>query len=205
MSKENQQRIALAIAGDQAALQKLLVSQRAAVSRHVERRLPALLRDHVDPDDVVQQTFVQVFRSISRFRLDDGSSFQAWLLGIADNVIRDLVKRQKRVKRGGEFQRIRRARPTESQSVADLVDLLSAGSHSPSRSVMGHEAVADLTQAIDELPEDYRQAVQLRLLAGKTLEETAATMDCSPRAVQGLVDRAKKKLRAALGHMSKYK
>ena len=156
MSQENEQWIALAVSGDQAALQKLLVVQRAAVSRYVERKLPKLLRDDIDPDDVVQQTFVEVFRSISRFRLEESSSFQAWLMGIADNVIRDLVKRQKRVKRGGEFQRIRQARPTGSQSVADLVGLLSAGSHSPSRSVMGHEAVAALTQAIDDLPDDYR-------------------------------------------------
>lgn len=62
MLQENHQRIALAIAADQAALQKLLVSQRAAGSRHVERRLPTLLPDHVDADDVVQQTFVEVVR-----------------------------------------------------------------------------------------------------------------------------------------------
>jgi RNA polymerase sigma-70 factor (ECF subfamily) len=203
--RELQDLIAAAIAGDQAALQKLLVSQRAAVTRYAERRLPASIRDHVDSDDVVQQTFVEAFRSIARFRLDESPRFQAWLFGTADNVIRDMVKRQGRAKRGGGFRRIRRANPTDSQSVADLIELITAGSHSPSRSAMGHEAVAAVTKAIEELPDDYRQAVELRLLDGMSLEETAAIMDRSPRAVQGLVDRAKNKLRAVLGTLSNYK
>ena len=70
---------------------------------------------------------------------------------------------------------------------------------------MGHEAVAALTDAIDALPDDNRQAVQLRLLEGKSLEETAEIMNRSPRAIQGLVDRAKKKMRATLGRLSNYR
>ena len=204
MSHESYALITQAVAGDQAALQKLLVSQRSAVLRYAECRLPLALRDHVDPDDVVQQTFVEAFRSISRFRLSEYQSFQAWLFGTADNVIRDVSKWHKRQKRGGGMKRLRYTSPTESQSVAELVELLSAGSHTPSRSAVGHEATAELTRVIGELPEDYRQAVQLRLLAGKSLAETAREMNRSPRAVQGLIDRAKKKMRAALGRLSKY-
>jgi RNA polymerase sigma factor (sigma-70 family) len=133
------------------------------------------------------------------------ATFQAWLLGIADHVVKDTVKRHQRAKRGGEFHRVHRAKPTPSRSVADLVELLSADGHSPSYSVMGHEAVRAVQAAIASLPEDYGQAVQLRLLEGKSLEETAATMNCSPRAVQGLIDRAKNKMRAALGRLSNYR
>ena len=68
----------------------------------------------------------------------------------------------------------------------------------------GHEVVAAVEKAIAELPAEYQQAVQLRLLQGKSLEETAELMGRSPRAVQGLVDRAKKKLRAVLGRLSMY-
>ena len=97
--------------------------------------------------------------------------------------------------RGGDSW-LRRTNP-----VAELVNLLSGGSHTPSRSVAGHEAVQN---AIGELPEEYRQAVQLRLLEGKSLDETAQLMNRGPRVVQGLSDRAKKKMRAALGHLSMY-
>ncbi len=84
-------------------------------------------------------------------------------------------------------QRVRHI-ATETRSVADLVNLLSAGTHTPSRSVARHEAVGAIQNAIDQLPEEYRRAVQLRLLEGKSLEETAQLMNRGPRAVQGLID-----------------
>jgi RNA polymerase sigma-70 factor (ECF subfamily) len=70
--------------------------------------------------------------------------------------------------------------------------------------VAGHEAVKAVRDAIRDLPEDYRQAVELRLLEGRSLEETAEAMNRSARAVQGLVDRAKRKMRAALVRLSLY-
>ena len=69
---------------------------------------------------------------------------------------------------------------------------------------MRHEAIEAVHEAIDALPEEYRQAVRLRFLEGKSLEEIAELMGRSPRAVQGLVDRAKEKMRATLGRLSVY-
>ncbi len=88
--------------------------------------------------------------------------------------------------------------------MVDLVEALSAGSHTPSGSVARHEAVAAVRESIDALPTDHRQAVKLHLLEGKSLKETAAIMERSPRAVQGLLDRAKKKMRDVLGRLSLY-
>ena len=192
-----------AVAGDRVAIQQLLMAHTSALSRFAASRLPSSVRDVVDPEDIVQQTFTQAFRSISRYRQQEGASFLSWLTGIAENKIMDTVKGLQREKRGGNRQRVRHA-ATESRSVADLVDLLSAGSHTPSRSVAGHEAVRAIQKAIDELPEEYRTAVQLRLLECKSLEETAKLMNRGPRAVQGLIDRARKKMRAALGRLSMY-
>ncbi|MCA9167929.1 MAG: hypothetical protein KDB23_09690, partial [Planctomycetales bacterium] len=74
-----------------------------------------------------------------------------------------------------------------------------------SYSVMGHEAVQAVEDAIAALPDDHRLAVRLRLLEGKSLEETAQLMDRTPGAVQGLIDRAKKTMRGKLGRLSKYR
>jgi RNA polymerase sigma-70 factor (ECF subfamily) len=194
-----------AVKGDQASLQKLLVSQTDVIVRYAHRKLPRTAQEQVDPEDIVQQTFVKAFRSIGRFRIEDAKGFQGWLLAIADHVIKDAIKGQQRIKRGGQFQRLRHAEPTPSCSVADLVELLSAGINSPSYSVMGHEAVTAVQKVIADLPDDYRQAVQSRLLEGKSLDETAELMNRTPRAVQGLVDRAKKRMRAALETLSNYR
>ena len=197
--------IALAVAGDRLALQKLLVAEGRNVERYAAGKLPTALNGKVDASDITQQTFLEAFSSVGRFRVELGESFRAWLFGIADHVIKDAVKHVQRVKRGGQFQHVRTVAPTASCSVAVLVELLSADSHSPSYSVMGHEAVQAVEDAIAALPDDYRLAVRLRLLEGKSLEETAQLMDRTPGAVQGLIDRAKKTMRGKLGRLSKYR
>ena len=100
--------VEMAVEGDRSALQKLFVTQAALLSRYAATKLPAWLRDRVDPEDIAQQTLIEAFRSIGRFRSEKAESFQAWLLGIADYVIKDTVKRHHRAKRGGRFQRVQR-------------------------------------------------------------------------------------------------
>ena len=196
--------VAKAVAGDRVAIQQLLMTHMAAISRFAAHRLPASARDVVDPEDIVQQTFTEAFRSVSRFRPQEDASFLSWLIAIAEHKVMDTVKGLQRQKRGGTRQRIRQAAATDTHSVADLVNLLSGGGHTPSHSVAGHEAIQAVQHAIGELPQEYQQAVQLRLLEGKSLDETAELMNRGPRAVQGLIDRAKKKMRAALGRLSMY-
>jgi DNA-directed RNA polymerase specialized sigma24 family protein len=54
------------------------------------------------------------------------------------------------------------------------------------------------------LPAEYQQAVQLKFLQGDSLDETAQAMNRSPAAVRGLLDRAKQRLRGALGRSSRW-
>jgi RNA polymerase sigma-70 factor (ECF subfamily) len=193
--------VAKSVAGDRVAIQQLLVSHGSRILTFVEKRLAGSVRDVIDPEDIVQQTFAQAYQSISRFRKDEGT-FLSWLTGIAENKVKDAIKTRQRDKRGGRWRRVREA-ATDSSPAEDLVTLLSKG-HTPSVSAMNHEAVRAVRAAIDALPEEQRVAVQLRLLEGKHLDECAQIMNRSPRAVQGLVDRARKKLRATLGRLSKY-
>ena len=128
----------------------------------------------------------------------------AWLKRIVEHRIQDAVRRGARLKRGGGRQRIYAPIRPDQSSMADLVEQLSAGGHSPSSSAARHEAIAAVQAEIDALPADYGLAVRLRLLECRSLEETAAVMNRSPRAVQGLLDRAKKKMRDAIGRLSLY-
>ena len=89
-----------AVAGDRVAVQQLLVIHADAVNRFAAHRLPLAARDAVDPEDIVQQTFVEVFLSISKFRELEGGSFLSWVMAIAENKIMDAVKRLQRQKRG---------------------------------------------------------------------------------------------------------
>jgi RNA polymerase sigma-70 factor (ECF subfamily) len=199
------QLVAKAAGGDRVAVQQLLALHSSQLSQFIAQKLPASLRGVIDADDILQQTYIDIFRDITRFEPQSEHSFFAWVRTIAEHRVQDAVKALRRMKRGGQLRQVRYAPATQSRSVADLVELLSAGSHTPSRSVAGHEAVKAVQDAIRDLPLDYRQAVELRLLEGRSLEETAEAMNRTPRAVQGLVDRAKKKMRAALVRLSLYK
>lgn len=196
--------VADAISGDRIALQQILLEHTSDVTRYVADRLPNSVQGLIDADDIVQQTFIEAFRSIQKFQPQADGSFGAWLRAIALHRLQDAVKTSNRKKRGGGFRRVNQPSEAESRALVDLVELLSAGGGTPSQSVARHEAVRAVQQAIEDLPDDYRQAVQLRLIEGKCLDEVAAVTGRSPRAVQGLVDRAKKKMRAGLGRLSIY-
>ena len=191
---------ASAAKGDKLALERLLMRHSTKLSRHVDAQLPKEIQGTVGTDDIVQQTFIDAFCCFGNFEPRREGAFWAWLRTIADNRILNAVKKHKRLKRGGELQRVDAGHYSDD----DLAELLSAGSHSPSKSVARHEAIQAIHDVVRVLPEDYRQAVQLRLFDNKTLEEVAVAMHRTPRAVQGLIDRAKKKMRAALGRLSLY-
>jgi RNA polymerase sigma-70 factor (ECF subfamily) len=189
--------------GDRVALQRLLLVHSSQLSSHIAPKVPASVQGVLGVDDLMQDTFMEVLRDISRYEPRTHGSFLAWLKGVADHRIQDAVKTLNRIKRGGDRVQVRQvASASQSRSVADLIDMLSARSHTPSSSAARHEAIQAVENAINDLPADYRQAVQLRLVEGRSLEEVASAMDRTPRAVQGLIDRAKKKMRAALARLS---
>ena len=199
-----QKLIAGAKSGDRLALQELLLLHFRPLAGHIAHKIPASIRDEIDVEDVIGQAFVQIVRDIKDCRAESDRSFFAWVRTIAEHRLYDAIRRAKAEKRGGDRQRARQVVSPHDSSIIELVEQLSAGSHRPSRSAIRHEAINSVRDAIDALPERYRQVLNLRYLEGKSLAETAALMDRSPRAVQGLADRAKEKMRAILGRLSVY-
>jgi RNA polymerase sigma-70 factor (ECF subfamily) len=66
------------------------------------------------------------------------------------------------------------------------------------------EALQALHIALAGLATDQREAIRLRHLEGKSLEETAAAMGRTPDAVRGLVHRGKQQLQEAMGRASRW-
>ncbi|MEX2315556.1 MAG: sigma-70 family RNA polymerase sigma factor [Pirellulales bacterium] len=193
-----------ATAGDRPALERLLLDHYGPLNCHVGKRLPRLLQSTVGVDDIVQQTYVKVFQCIGGYEPREDASFHAWLLAVAENCLRDAVRAQRRKKRGGGKVRAQGI-PDEQQSRdVQLVDALIGSGNTPSRSVARREGRQAIQSAIAELPEDHRRAIQLRYFDGYSLEESAVLMGRTTGAVRGLVDRARKQIRDALGRASKY-
>ncbi len=182
--------VARAVREYRAALERLLLIHYQPLASHIAARLPAALQGAIGVEDILQEAFVQAFRDVERFEPRGEGSFASWLRGIAEHRLQDAVRNSMPKKRGGSCRRVP---PAAGGSAADLAELLWGSVSTPSQSVARHEAVQAVQVAIAGLPDDYREAISLRYLCGKTIEETASLMARSPGAVRGLIDRAKER------------
>ena len=106
--------------------------------------------------------------------------------------------------------RERRAKQSDKETntgasiAATLVERVARDDNSVSRPARMREAVSAMQIALASLPDDYRQAIRLRYVEGRTLAEVAKSVGRSEDATRGLLHRAKRKLRDAMGRASAY-
>ncbi len=182
-----------ALQGDREAVGRLLEAQRATLRRLADRQLKGRIAARVDASDIVQQTFLEAFRSFPLFAGRDARALAAWLQGILDHkiagAIRDHTLLQKRSV-GRE-----RSMDDSGDGGAPLKGVLDAGLSSPSQKVMRGEDAARLSQALTALPDDQREAVRLRHLEGWALADIARRLGRTPAATAGLIKRGVQALR----------
>lgn len=193
-----------AVAGDREALVELLLYYSVSLEAHIKRSLPEVLKGHLGVDDILQDTFLQVFRLIGHFEPRHDGSFLAWLKALAENQLRTATRTFARQKRGGGIHRVQDAYMTSSGRHAALLDQLLDDVVTPSSRAARREATRALDVGIASLPQDQRAALHLRYGEGRSVDEAALEMERSPHAVRGLVYRAKKTLRETLGNSSRW-
>jgi RNA polymerase sigma-70 factor (ECF subfamily) len=200
-SDDKQDLLSNAIGGDRCALERLLLSQSLRLSRRIAAKLPETALGVIDADDVLQETFIQAIRDIRACQAGTLESFAAWLTTIADHRLQDMLKGRNRRKRDGGRRRAGLG-DSGGNSWLGLVEVLADSKKTPSQSVARREAMRAVQVAVAALPTDQRQAVRLRFLEGKSIEETANKMQRTPAAVNGLIRRAKQALRSSLHRSS---
>jgi RNA polymerase sigma-70 factor (ECF subfamily) len=181
-------------AGDQTAGDALL--------RHFEPWLRLLarvqvgsqLRGKFDPADLVQQTLLEAVRAFPQFRGTTEAEMTAWLRQILAHVLAHEIRRY----HGTQKRDIQREVPLDRQlthTSRRLGDILPATGTSPSRLLVRHERQLLLAQALERLPEDYREVIILRNLEGLSHDEVARRLGRNPGAVRMLWVRALARLR----------
>ena len=159
-------------------------------------QFPAQLRRKVDPSDIVQETFVRACKNEAQFRGTSEAEQIAWLRTILANVLVDEVRKYGTAKRDQELEHSLQS--NIDGSAARLEGLLSAQLASPSEHAVQQEQVLQLADALEQLTDDERQAVQMHHLQGKSLGEIAAALDRTKPAVASLLYRSMNKLRNSL-------
>src|SRR5262245_40213937 len=182
-----------ALQGDREAVGRLLEAQRAALRRLAERQLKGRVAVRVDASDVVQQTFLEAFRSFPQFAGRDARALVAWLQGILDHKIAGAIRDHTLLQKRSVVRE--RSLDDSGEGGAPLKGELDAGLSSPSQKVMRGEDAARLSRALTALPDDQREAVRLRHLEGWALDDIARHLGRSPAATAGLIKRGLQALR----------
>ncbi len=159
-------------------------------------RLDPRIRPKIDPSDLVQLTLLKAHEASGRCSFAEEAQRAAWLRQILARTMADEVRRYTRDKRDAGMERSLVAGLDESS--VRLEAWLADDRSSPSQQAIRHEQLLALAEALDALPEDQRQVVELHHLSGCSVAEVAIRLDRSKASVAGLLRRGLKTLRERL-------
>jgi RNA polymerase sigma-70 factor (ECF subfamily) len=164
--------------GDKHAFE-LLVSK---YQRKLSRLLSRFIKDQTEVEDVAQEAFVKAYRALQSFRGD--SAFYTWLYRIGINTAKNyLVAMGRRAPTVTEFD----AEEAEEFDGGDqLRDI-----NTPESLLMTKQIANTVNEAMEQLPEELRAAIQLREIEGLSYEEIAVAMECPIGTVRSRIFRAR--------------
>jgi RNA polymerase sigma-70 factor, ECF subfamily len=163
------QAVERAKAGDGEGLHFLYVRYASDVQRYVA----SVVHDHHEAEDITQNVFAKLMTAIHKYEQRE-VPFAAWIMRVARNAALDHL-------------RARRAIPAEEVRVADS-----------GRAQTSVDRGQDLRHALEELPEDQREVLILRHVAGLSPVEIADTLQKTESSVHGLHHRGRRTLQAKL-------
>ena len=153
-------------------------------STRVYRLAYRLTGNQHDAEDLTQETFVRVFRSLSTYT---PGTFEGWLHRITTNLFLDQVRRRRRIR---------------IEPWGDATERLAGpdGTSTPERGFEHANLDQDVQKALDALPPEFRAAVVLCDMEGLSYEEIAVTLGIKLGTVRSRIHRGRAQLREALAH-----
>jgi RNA polymerase sigma factor, sigma-70 family len=149
-----------------------------------------MLYNRQEAEDVVQDTFLRVYRNLDRY--DDSMKFSTWIYRIATNLCID---------------RLRRRRPTYSLDAEstdheglDGYSVMPSDDRTPESEILLSETQRIIRQAIENLPAKYKTVMVLRYLQDMSLQEISDVMDMPVTTIKTRVHRGREFLRKRLEH-----
>ena len=161
---------------------------RAQLSRRLQSKLA--------PSDVVQQALLKAHEKRDQFRGQSEAEWAAWLRQILVNTLAAAVRDFGRQQRDIALERSLEAAVTDSS--VRLERWLTADQSSPSEQAVRQDELLRLAQAVAQLSEDQRTAVEMRHVQGCSLATSSGHMGRSEASVAGLIRRGLQELREKL-------
>ena len=151
-----------------------------------------MTRNPADAEDLVQETYLKAYRAFGSFK--EGTNLKAWLYRILTNTFINSYRARKR-----------RPEQTDIDEVEDLYLYRRLGgleavnaSRSPEEEVLEHFTEAEVKDAVEALPEQFRMAVLLADVEGFSYKEIAEILDIPIGTVMSRLHRGRKALQKTL-------
>ncbi|HUU28348.1 MAG TPA: sigma-70 family RNA polymerase sigma factor [archaeon] len=183
----DEQLIIQAQAGSQSAF-RLLYER---YQKKIRRLVGSMFESAEDTDDIVQQAFIQAFRSLDSFK--GKSSFYTWLYRIALNTTTDFRRKQARRNQSRSYKNLSELEQKELEFAASQEE-------GPERQLYRKELAGLMRKALNSLSAEHREVMVLREINALSYSEIAEITGVSIGTVMSRLHYARKKLAEILGH-----
>ncbi|MCR5535862.1 MAG: RNA polymerase sigma factor RpoE [Succinivibrio sp.] len=164
-------------AGDKNAYNLLVIKYQHKIIQVILKFIP----NNADANDVAQEAFIKAYRSIGNFRGD--SSFYTWLYRIAVNAAKTYLESNQKYQGALDVD-------AEDFDYKDSEGVLTS-KDTPDRIIESEELQAVIQKAIQNLPEDQKQALLLREVEGMSYDDIAVVMKIPVGTVRSRIFRAR--------------
>lgn len=188
----------------QAALGDVFADFSDRLLRMIEFRLDRRLSGRVEPEDVLQEAYIETSRRLDDFLRNPSVSFYVWVRQITWQCLIGVQRRHFGEKRspGREVRYGRRGE--QSKAAFSIARQLIGQMTSPSRVAMREEQIQSLREALDSMDEIDREVLALRHFEHMTNTEVAETLDLSNSAASNRYVRALARLGEILSTMDEF-
>ena len=149
--------ISLYLDGSEESLERL-------IKRHQQRIFNFIFSKVLDretAEDIFQDTFIKVVKTLKNGVYNEEGKFLPWIMRIAHNLIID------------HFRRSNRIPSLETKEDFDIFQMIGDGSLNVESLLVNDQIVADLQRLVQELPEDQKEVLQMRLYRDMSFKEIA--------------------------------
>jgi RNA polymerase sigma-70 factor (ECF subfamily) len=165
-------------------IRRASVGDRAAQKALVHRHMPVIyrisfrvLRDKAEAEDITQETFLRAWKMLPDW--EPRAKFSTWACGVALNLCRDRLRRKKAI-------------------LVDVLPECADPAPHPEAQLAMNQTVERIAGHIAALPPRQREALTLCAFEGLGNKEAAVAMSISVHALEGLLGRARRSLKAVL-------
>jgi len=152
------------IGGDQSAIETLIQRHKNRVYTYIF----LIVKNQALAEDIFQDTFIKVIRSLKTGKYTENGKFISWVLRISHNLIIDHFRKERLL-----------STVSNEDSEFDLFNSSKFSDENIEEKLVFEQITADIRRLIDELPDDQRQVIIMRHYLGLSFKEIAEKTDVS--------------------------